>query len=128
MTDIEIGRAKRARRAYSFDDVAVVPSRRTRDTDCVSLAWTIDASKFEIPVLAAPMDSVVSPKTAIEIGRLGGSASTPAKIDAARQNGLKGGRPKTTYTCPCCKASLSIEGRALVKAAKQKATTKDAAV
>ena len=39
----------------------------------------------------------------------------------------KGGRPKTTYTCPCCKATLSIEGRALVKAAKQKATAKDAA-
>lgn len=72
MTEIEIGRAKRARRAYSFDDVAVVPSRRTRDTDAVSLHWGIDASKFEIPVLAAPMDSVVSPTTAITIGRLGG--------------------------------------------------------
>lgn len=72
MTEIEIGRAKRARRAYSFDDVAVVPSRRTRDTDAVSLSWTIDASKFDIPVLAAPMDSVVSPKTAITIGKLGG--------------------------------------------------------
>jgi isopentenyl diphosphate isomerase/L-lactate dehydrogenase-like FMN-dependent dehydrogenase len=54
VSDIEIGRAKRARRAYSFDDVAVVPSRRTRDTDAVSLGWSIDASKFDIPVLAAP--------------------------------------------------------------------------
>lgn len=72
MSDIEIGRAKRARRAYSFDDVAVVPSRRTRDTDAVSLNWSIDASKFDIPVLAAPMDSVVSPSTAIAIGKLGG--------------------------------------------------------
>jgi IMP dehydrogenase len=72
VSDIEIGRAKRARRAYSFDDVAVVPSRRTRDTDAVSLGWAIDALKFDIPVLAAPMDSVVSPKTAIAIGKLGG--------------------------------------------------------
>ena len=72
MTDIEIGRAKRARRAYSFDDIAVVPSRRTRDPEVVSLGWSIDALKFDIPVIAAPMDSVVSPETAIAIGRLGG--------------------------------------------------------
>ncbi|PTW91222.1 IMP dehydrogenase [Microbacteriaceae bacterium MWH-Ta3] len=72
MSEIEIGRAKRARRAYSFDDIAVVPSRRTRDTEVVNLNWTIDAHKFDIPVVAAPMDSVVSPESAIEIGRLGG--------------------------------------------------------
>ena len=72
MTDIEIGRAKRARRAYAFDDIAIVPSRRTRDPQDVSVTWTIDAFTFEIPVLAAPMDSVVSPETAIAIGKLGG--------------------------------------------------------
>ena len=72
MTDFEIGRAKRARRAYSFDDIAIVPSRRTRDPQDVSVGWGIDAYRFEIPILAAPMDSVVSPATAIEIGRLGG--------------------------------------------------------
>jgi IMP dehydrogenase len=72
VTDIEIGRAKRARRAYAFDDIAIVPSRRTRDPQDVSIAWTIDAFTFTIPVLAAPMDSVVSPATAIAIGRLGG--------------------------------------------------------
>ncbi len=72
MSEIEIGRAKRARRAYSFDDIAVVPSRRTRDQGVVSLGWTIDAHKFDIPVMAAPMDSVVSPATAIRIGQLGG--------------------------------------------------------
>ena len=72
MSDIEIGRAKRARRAFSFDDIAVVPSRRTRDPKAVSTAWSIDALKFEIPILAAPMDSVVSPRTAITIGKLGG--------------------------------------------------------
>jgi IMP dehydrogenase len=70
--EVEIGRAKRARRAYSFDDVAIVPSRRTRDPEDVSVTWSIDAFQFATPILAAPMDSVVSPKTAIMIGQLGG--------------------------------------------------------
>ncbi|MCK6209947.1 GuaB3 family IMP dehydrogenase-related protein [Georgenia sp. EYE_87] len=70
--EIEIGRGKRARRAYSFDDVAVVPSRRTRDPEDVSVSWQIDAYHVDLPVLAAPMDSVMSPATAIELGRLGG--------------------------------------------------------
>ncbi len=72
MTEIEIGRGKRGRRAYAFDDIAVVPSRRTRDPKEVSIAWQIDAYRFELPFLAAPMDSVVSPETAIRIGNLGG--------------------------------------------------------
>jgi IMP dehydrogenase len=72
VTEIEIGRAKRARRAYSFDDIAIVPSRRTRDPEEVSTAWQIDAYRFELPILAAPMDSVVSPETAIAFGKLGG--------------------------------------------------------
>ncbi|WP_028660696.1 GuaB3 family IMP dehydrogenase-related protein [Nocardioides insulae] len=72
MSDIEIGRAKRARRAYAFDDVAIVPSRRTRDVEEVSTEWQIDAYRFDLPVLAAPMDSVMSPATAIRLGRLGG--------------------------------------------------------
>jgi len=70
--EIEIGRAKRGRRVYSFDDIAIVPSRRTRDPEDVSVGWNIDAYHFDIPVLAAPMDSVVSPRTAIMIGQLGG--------------------------------------------------------
>jgi IMP dehydrogenase len=70
--EIEIGRAKRARRVYAFDDVAVVPSRRTRDPEDVSVSWSIDAYQFDIPFLAAPMDSVVSPTTAIMMGQLGG--------------------------------------------------------
>jgi len=72
VTEIEIGRGKRGRRAYSFDDIAVVPSRRTRDPEEVSVAWQIDAYHFDIPVIAAPMDSVMSPQTAITLGRLGG--------------------------------------------------------
>src|SRR3978361_933675 len=72
MTESEIGRAKRGRRAYSFDDIAIVPSRRTRDPEEVSTAWQIDAYRFELPVLAAPMDSVMSPDTAIALGKHGG--------------------------------------------------------
>ncbi|MEP9361933.1 GuaB3 family IMP dehydrogenase-related protein [Nocardioides sp. CN2-186] len=72
MTDIEIGRAKRGRRAYSFDDIAIVPSRRTRDPEEVSTTWQIDAYRFELPILAAPMDSVMSPATAVALGRFGG--------------------------------------------------------
>lgn len=72
MTELEVGRSKRARRAYGLDDIAVVPSRRTRDPEDVSLEWNIDAFGFSIPVVAAPMDSVMSPQTAIQLGKLGG--------------------------------------------------------
>ncbi len=72
MQEIEIGRAKRGRRAYSFDDVAIVPSRRTRDPEEVSVAWQIDAYRFELPIMAAPMDSVMSPQSAVAFGRHGG--------------------------------------------------------
>ena len=71
MTDIEIGRGKRGRVAYSFDDVAVAPSRRTRDADEVSTAWQIDAYRFQAPIIAAPMDSVVSPDSAVTLSNLG---------------------------------------------------------
>ena len=74
MSEIEIAPGKRARVAYSFDDIAIVPSRRTRDPKEVNTDWQIDAYKFDLPMMAAPMDSVVSPETAIEIGRLGGLA------------------------------------------------------
>ncbi len=72
--EIEIGAGKTARRAYGFDDVAIVPSRRTRDPDDVDISWEIDAYRFELPVVASAMDGVVSPATAIQIGRLGGLA------------------------------------------------------
>lgn len=70
--EIEIGRSKRGRRVYAFDDIAIVPSRRTRDPEDVSVGWAIDAYQFDIPFIAAPMDSVVSPQTAIMMGKLGG--------------------------------------------------------
>jgi IMP dehydrogenase len=72
--EIEIGIGKSGRRAYGFDDIAIVPSRRTRDPDDVDISWEIDAFKFELPLLASAMDGVVSVGTAIEIGRLGGLA------------------------------------------------------
>jgi len=70
--EIEIGIGKSGRRAYGFDDIAIVPSRRTRDPEDVDISWEIDAFRFELPVMAAAMDGVVSPATAIEMGRLGG--------------------------------------------------------
>src|SRR5919202_122846 len=72
--EIEIGRGKKARRAYGFDDVAIVPSRRTRDPDDVDISWTLGPYRFELPLLAAAMDGVVSPDTAGIVGRLGGLA------------------------------------------------------
>ena len=71
MAEVEIVIGKAARRAYRLVDVAIVPSRRTRDPEDVDISCEIDAYRFEAPVLAAPTDSVTSPATAIELGRLG---------------------------------------------------------
>jgi IMP dehydrogenase len=70
--EIEIGIGKSGRRAYGFDDIAIVPSRRTRDPDDVDISWEIDAFRLDLPLMASAMDGVVSTRTAIEIGRLGG--------------------------------------------------------
>src|SRR5438309_1486583 len=72
--EVEIGRGKKARRAYGFDDIAIVPSRRTRDPDDVDVSWTLGPYRFELPLLAAALDGVVSPETAGIIGKLGGLA------------------------------------------------------
>src|SRR5919199_1072664 len=72
--EIEIGRGKKARRAYGFDDIAIVPSRRPRDPDDVDISWTLGPYRFELPLLASAMDGVVSPETAGIVGRLGGLA------------------------------------------------------
>jgi IMP dehydrogenase len=69
---VEIGRGKSGRRAYALEEIGIVPSRRTRHQDEVSIAWQIDAYRFELPLVVAPMDSVVSPATAIAVGKLGG--------------------------------------------------------
>lgn len=70
--EIEIGLGKKARLGYALDDVAIVPSRRTRDISGVDLSWQVDAYQFDVPVLSAPMDSVTSPATAIALGKMGG--------------------------------------------------------
>ena len=72
--EIEIGRGKQARRAYGFDEVSIVPSRRTRDPDDVDISWQLDAFKFSLPMMGSAMDSAISPDTAVAIGRLGGLA------------------------------------------------------
>ncbi len=70
--EIEIGRGKKARRAYGFDDIAIVPSRRTRDAEDVDIAWRLGPHLLELPLLASAMDGVVSPETAVILGKLGG--------------------------------------------------------
>src|SRR5919112_2277223 len=72
--EVEIGRGKKARRAYGFDDIAIVPSRRTRDPDDVDISWKLGDYRFELPLMASAMDGVVSPETAGIVGRLGGLA------------------------------------------------------
>jgi IMP dehydrogenase len=70
--EIEIGRGKKGRRAFGFDDIAIVPSRRTRDPDDIDITWTLGPYRFDLPVVASAMDGVVSPKTAVQIHKLGG--------------------------------------------------------
>jgi len=69
---VEIGRGRSAQRSYVFDDLDIVPSRRTRSSSAVSTAWQLDAYRFELPMLTHPTDAVVSPATAARIGELGG--------------------------------------------------------
>src|SRR3954468_7155170 len=72
--ELEIGKGKKGRRAYGFDDIAIVPSRRTRDPDDIDITWTLGPYRFELPLLASAMDGVVSPETAGIMGKLGGLA------------------------------------------------------
>lgn len=68
----DIGRSKRAARSFSLDDVAIMPTRRTRGIETVDIDWRIDAITFDFPMLVVPMDSAMSPATAIAFGELGG--------------------------------------------------------
>jgi IMP dehydrogenase len=70
--EVEIGIAKSGRQAYGFDDIAIVPSRRTRYPEDIDISWELDAYKFDLPLMAAAMDGVTSPRSAIRIGELGG--------------------------------------------------------
>ena len=70
--EIDIGIGKSARQAYGFDDIAIVPSRRTRDPDDVDISWQLAGFHFDLPMLGSAMDGAISPDTAITIGKLGG--------------------------------------------------------
>jgi len=70
--EIEIGMGKRGRRAYGFDEIAIVPSRRTRDPEDVDMTWRLGDHTFDYPLLASAMDGVVNPTTAGIIGQVGG--------------------------------------------------------
>ncbi|MGH3979227.1 MAG: GuaB3 family IMP dehydrogenase-related protein [Pseudonocardiaceae bacterium] len=85
---VEIGMGRTARRAYHFDDVEIVPSRRTRSSRDVSTAWQIDAYRFDIPLLTHPTDAVVSPAVAVRIGELGGLGVLNAEGLWARHAGV----------------------------------------
>ncbi|MGH3977259.1 MAG: GuaB3 family IMP dehydrogenase-related protein [Pseudonocardiaceae bacterium] len=85
---VEIGMGRTARRAYAFNDVEIVPSRRTRSSRDVSTAWQIDAYRFEIPLITHPTDAIVSPAMAIQIGELGGLGVLNAEGLWARHAGV----------------------------------------
>ncbi len=72
MLETEIGMGKTARRSFGFDEISIVPSRRTRDPRDIDISWQIDAYGLDIPVLGSSTDSVTSPATAIRLGQLGG--------------------------------------------------------
>ncbi|MCC6225757.1 MAG: GuaB3 family IMP dehydrogenase-related protein [Microthrixaceae bacterium] len=75
MAEIDIGMGKAGRLAYELSEVAILPNRRVRDTSDIDLSWQIDAFAFDLPLIASAMDSVVSPSSARELGRLGAAAA-----------------------------------------------------
>ena len=74
MGEIEIGLGKSGRRGYRLEELTIVPSRRTREVERVDLSWELQGYRFELPVLAAPADSVVSPINAAAFDQVGGLA------------------------------------------------------
>ena len=97
MPDIEIGMGKSARRAYALDEVALVPTRRTREPEKVDLTWEIDAFRFGAPVLAAASDAVSSPATAAALGAVGGGRRPAPRraLDPPRRS-----RPRCSRSSP----------------------------
>jgi IMP dehydrogenase len=72
--ELEVGRGKRARRAYGFDEVALVPGTVTINPDEIDVTFNLDGSTLALPMLAAAMDGVVDAAFAITMGQLGGLA------------------------------------------------------
>ena len=98
---------KAGRRAYGLDEIAIVPSRRTRDPEDVDLSWEIDAFQFDLPVIASGMDGVVSPATAIAFGRLGAVAAPQPRgpVDP-----LRGSRRRSSPRSPRRRTTRSTSG------------------
>jgi IMP dehydrogenase len=69
-----VGRGRKARVAYGFDDVALAPGTLTINPNDVDISWELGGRRFDIPIIAAAMDGVVGPRLAVEMGRLGGLA------------------------------------------------------
>src|SRR3954453_22403697 len=76
---VDIGMGRGARRGYHLAEVGIVPTRRTRDVDVVSMAWQIDAYRFDLPLMTTPSDATMSPATVGEVSRLGGLGSPAAE-------------------------------------------------
>jgi IMP dehydrogenase len=70
--EIVLGRAKKTRRAYGFDEISLAPSIVTVNPDDAKVSVEIGGKKLGIPILASAMDGVVSPKTAVLMSKLGG--------------------------------------------------------
>jgi IMP dehydrogenase len=102
--EVEIGRGKKGRRAYGFDDIAIVPSRRTRDAEDVDITWKLGPHTLQVPCLASAMDGVVDPAFAVTMGKLGGLAVLNLEgvqtryADADEQLDRIAGLPKETAT------------------------------
>ncbi|MCX5692853.1 MAG: GuaB3 family IMP dehydrogenase-related protein [Candidatus Omnitrophica bacterium] len=69
-----VGRGRKARRCYGFDEIALVPSGVTINPQEVDTGWELAGKRYKVPILAAAMDGVVDVKFAIEMSRLGGIA------------------------------------------------------
>src|SRR3990172_857873 len=69
-----VGRGRKARVAYGFDDIALVPGMVTVNPNEVNTSWELGGRRFEIPIIAAAMDGVVDTAFAVEMARLGGIA------------------------------------------------------
>ncbi|MBI4240708.1 MAG: IMP dehydrogenase, partial [Candidatus Rokubacteria bacterium] len=69
-----VGRGRKARIAYGFDDIALVPGTVTINPNEADISWELSGRRFEMPIIAAAMDGVVGPRLAVEMGRLGGLA------------------------------------------------------
>jgi len=69
-----VGRGRKARRCYGFDEIALVPGPVTINPKEVDIGWELAGKRYNVPILAAAMDGVVDVKFAIEMSRLGGIA------------------------------------------------------